>query len=388
MKPLQKHKIIRTSTVAMSLNYLLKGQLAFLNKHYEVIGVSGQDSDLDIVAKRENIRVVSIVMSRSINLLKDFIALVQLYLLFKKEKPQIVHSITPKAGLLSMIAAKFAGVPIRMHTFTGLIFPSKKGFFQKLLIFMDKVLCKCATHIYPEGEGVKKDLLHYKITSKPLKIIANGNINGIDADYFDPEAVSVKEKENLKKELGISVTDFVFIFVGRLVADKGINELITAFSKLSQENKNCKLVLVGPVEKSLDPLKQETINEIEENKHIIAVGFQEEVRDYYAISDALVFPSYREGFPNVVLQAGAMQLPAIVTNINGCNEIIENNINGLIITVKNSEAIFAAMCLIMVSEKHQELKNNARALVEGRYKQQLVWEELLKEYKNIEADVR
>jgi glycosyltransferase involved in cell wall biosynthesis len=384
MKPLQKDKIIRTSTVAMSLNYLLKGQLAFLNKHYEVVGVSGHDSDLDIVAKREKIRIVSIVMSRSINLLKDIKALVQLYLLFKKEKPLIVHSITPKAGLLSMIAAKLAGVPIRIHTFTGLIFPSKKAFLQRLLIFMDKVLCKCATHIYPEGEGVKNDLIHYKITSKPLKIIANGNVNGIDTDYFDPEVVSVKEKEQLKKELGISVTDFVFIFVGRLVSDKGINELITAFSKLSQENKNCKLVLVGPMEEMLDPLEQETVNETENNNNIITVGFQEEVRKYYAISDALVFPSYREGFPNVVLQAGAMGLPSIVTNINGCNEIIKNNINGLIIPVKNSEAIFVAIKKMMEEDSFRNnIQQNARQMIVSRYEQQVVWDAILKEYKLI-----
>ena len=320
-------KLIRTSTVAMSLDFLLKGQLAFLNQHFEVVAVSGEDDHLKTVQEREGVRTIPLQMQRAISPLKDLIALVQLYFLFKKEKPEIVHSITPKAGLLSMLAAKLAGVPVRIHTFTGLIFPSKKGFLQKVLVLMDRLLCICATHVYPEGQGVKKDLKQYKITSKPLKVIANGNVNGIDTAYFSKEQVSVQEQQTLKKELDINENDFVFIFVGRLVGDKGINELVTAFSKLSSDNPqpttvNLKLLLVGPLESELDPLQPNTLKEIESNSNVLTVGFQTDIRKYYAVANALVFPSYREGFPNVVLQAGAMGLPAIVTDINGSNEII------------------------------------------------------------------
>ena len=179
-----KPKIIRITTVALSLDYLLKGQLAFLNTGLEVVAVSGKDSHLKNVALREGVRVVNISMQRAISPFKDLISLWKLYRLFRKEKPQIVHSMTPKAGLLSMIAARFSGIPIRIHTFTGLIFPSKTGIMQKLLIGTDRLLCTCATHIYPEGEGVKKDLINYKITNKPLKVLANGNVNGIDTSFF------------------------------------------------------------------------------------------------------------------------------------------------------------------------------------------------------------
>ncbi|MBC5841459.1 glycosyltransferase family 4 protein [Flavobacterium sp. F-380] len=369
----------------------MKGQLAFLQQQYEVVAVSGEDDHLRTVAKREQVRTVNIPMQRNISPIQDLVSLWQLYVLFIKEKPQIVHSITPKAGLLSMLAAKLAGVPVRMHTFTGLVFPTKKGFLQQLLISMDRLLCSAATNIYPEGLGVKNDLLAYNITNKPLKILANGNVNGIDTAYFTKEQVSNTEQEALRNELGICKNDFVFIFVGRLVGDKGINELVHAFSQLNissseventSTNGELKLLLVGPLESQLDPLLPETLQTMAKNKNIISVGFQLEVRSYYAIANALVFPSYREGFPNVVLQAGAMGLPSIVTDINGSNEIIVNGKNGLIIPVKDEVAICEAMQKIVEdSNLYTELKRNSREMIVFRYEQQLVWDAIAMEYK-------
>ena len=148
-------KIIRTSTVPESLYGLLKGQLKYLSQYFEVVGVSSKGQFLKETSKREEIRTIDVDMERGISPFKDLISLFKLYKVLLKEKPLIIHSITPKAGLLSMLAAKFAGVPIRMHTFTGLIFPTRKGYVQKLLISMDKLLCWAATNIYPEGNGVK-----------------------------------------------------------------------------------------------------------------------------------------------------------------------------------------------------------------------------------------
>jgi glycosyltransferase involved in cell wall biosynthesis len=409
-------KIIRTSTVAMSLDYLLKGQLAFLNKYYKVVAVSGADEHLSTVTDREGVTTYCITMQRKISPYKDLLSLWQLYCFFKKEKPLIVHSITPKAGLLTMLAGYFARVPVRIHTFTGLIFPTKKGFLQQVLIFMDRLLCSCATHIYPEGQGVKKDLISYRITSKPLKVLANGNVNGIDTYFFSKDQLSLREKESLQYELGITDNDFVFVFVGRLVGDKGINELVSAFKKLKnqkskEENQksqgehqnenlfyedvnskfkiqNSKLLLVGPLESELDPLEQETLKEIASNTDIISVGFQKDVRPYLAISDCLVFPSYREGFPNVVLQAGAMGLPSIVTNINGSNEIIIDGQNGVIVPVKNPTELHDAMMKMMSnSDFYSHLQGKARAMIISRYEQQVVWEAILLEYKRLEQNV-
>lgn len=382
-------KLIRTATVSISLDILLKGQLAFLNEYYQVIAVSGNDIHLENVKNRERVQTIDVPMYRTISPFKDLISLVTLYFLFKKEKPLIVHSITPKAGLVSMIAAYFAGVPIRIHTFTGLLFPYKKGFLHHLLLFLDKVLCRFSTHIFPEGEGVKKDLLAYKVTKKPLKIIANGNINGIDLDYFNSNAIDENQKQTLKNQLNIASSDFVFVFVGRLVSDKGINELVAAFSDLSNVNSNCKLLLVGPFENDLDPLNEETLDIIETNKSIISVGFQTDIRPYLSISDAFVFPSYREGFPNVVLQAGAMNLPCIVTDISGSNEIIIPNENGIIIPVKDEKAIFDGLnVLISNNELLNNCKSNARNLISSRYEQSKVWTALLQEYKNLEEKLK
>lgn len=373
------NKIIRTATVAMSLNILLKGQLRYLNQFFDVLAVSGYDADLETVKNREEVSVVSVTMKRSIAPFQDLISLYRLYKLFKKERPIIVHSITPKAGLLSMVAAKYANVPVRIHTFTGLVFPAKKGLFQKILILMDKVLCWHATHIIPEGAGVKQDLLDYKITKKPLEVIANGNVNGIDTTFFNSNTISEQQQQNLRNELGIDSSDFVFVFIGRLVADKGINELVRAF--LSLAIPNCKLLLVGPYETE-DPLQPETLKAIQQNDSILSVGFQHDVRPYLVISDCLVFPSYREGFPNVVMQAGAMGLPSIVTDINGSNEIIIEGFNGTIVPAKNVTALSNAMIRIKEDETwRNQLQSNARSSIISRYEQELVWEALLIKYK-------
>ena len=284
-----------------------------------------------------------------------------------------------------MIAAKITGVPIRMHTFTGLIFPSKSGLMQKLLVKMDQLLCCAATNIYPEGEGVKNDLLKYKITKKPLKILANGNVNGIDVSHFNPALFSEEKKDKFRYKLSMCKEDFVFIFIGRLVKDKGINELVSAFSKLKTQN--CKLLLVGPKEQDLYPLLPETLHEVETNENIVYVGYQDDVRPYLAIADALVFPSYREGFPNVVIQAGAMGLPSIVTDINGSNEIIIEGKNGKIIPSKDENALLRDMKYFIENpEEVKHMANESRPLIVSRYEQKMVWGALLKEYKRLETE--
>ena len=376
-----KPKLLRTATVATSLDILLKGQLRFLQNHFEVVAVSGNDTHLQTVKEREGVTVIDVPMARKINVLFDLISLFRLYRTLKKEKPTLVHSITPKAGLLTMTAAKLAGVPIRMHTFTGLVFPTQQGLMKKILITTDKIVCKMATHIYPEGQGVKNDLLNYSITSKPLKVLANGNINGIDTNHFTATHFNDFDKQTLTKKWNIHPDDFIFVFVGRLVGDKGINELIQAFTEINTHNKTAKLLLVGPYEHELDPLTETTLDAIYENTNIITTGFQDDIRPFLAISDVFVFPSYREGFPNVVMQAGAMGLPSIVTDINGSNEIIQHNHNGSIIPPKDTTALTHAMQqLIDNPTLRQSLAQNARPSITSRYEQQVVWDALLAEY--------
>ena len=372
-------KLIRTSTIPASLENLLKGQLKMLSKYYNVLAVSSPGDDMETIKEREGVRTIAIPMERRISLIKDFISLIRLIVLFAKERPDMVHSITPKAGLLSMLAAWITRVPVRMHTFTGLVFPTATGKMQKLLIAMDRLTCFCATHINPEGEGVKRDLVNYNITSKPLHIIANGNVNGIDLEYFDKTPEVVEKACSYKKE-----GTFTFCFVGRMVRDKGINELVHSFLRLYQKDERVRLLLVGPFEKELDPVLPEVEEHILHHPGICYMGYQNDVRPFLVASDALVFPSYREGFPNVVIQAGAMGLPAIVTDINGCNEIVLPDLNGVIIPSKDEQALYESMKYFASHPVEVErMAANARPLIASRYEQRIVWNALLDEYKSI-----
>lgn len=352
-----------------------------LSEYYEVVAVSSPGEKMKVLEEREGVRTVSIPMERRISLVKDFISLLRLIVLFAKERPDMVHSITPKAGLLSMLAAWITRVPVRMHTFTGLVFPTATGKMQKLLIAMDRLTCFCATHINPEGEGegVKRDLVNYNITSRPLHIIANGNVNGIDLEYFDKTPEVVEKACSYKKE-----GTFTFCFVGRMVRDKGINELVHSFLRLYQKDERVRLLLVGPFEKELDPVLPEVEEHILHHPGICYMGYQNDVRPFLVASDALVFPSYREGFPNVVIQAGAMGLPAIVTDINGCNEIVLPDLNGVIIPSKDEQALYESMKYFASHPVEVEkMAANARPLIASRYEQRIVWNALLDEYKSI-----
>lgn len=383
-----KIKLIRITTVPLSLKVLLKGQHRFMSKYFEVIGISSSGKELSEVKDLENIEVVAIEMSRKITPVRDLKSLWRTYIFFKKHKPQIVHTHTPKAGIIGMLAAKLARVPLRLHTVAGLPLMEAEGTKRKILDFVEKLTYASATKVYPNSKGLYDFIVKNKFThSRKLKVIGNGSSNGIDTDFFSHENIGNENKNQLKKELHISDSDFVFVFVGRLVGDKGINELVKAFSRIDKDayrSGSVKLLLIGPLEENLDPLDAETMEEIRNNPDILDLGFQKDVRPYFAISHALAFPSYREGFPNVVMQAGAMELPSIVSNINGCNEIIVEGVNGMIIPVKDSERLKAAMeKLLSDTDFYHKLKMNSRPMIASRYEQSVIWNELLKEYKTL-----
>ncbi len=385
-----KLKLIRITTVPISLDKLLSGQLQFMSSFYDVTAISSDLTFLNEFAKKEKVKVFPIEMTRKITHLQDLKALWQLYIYFKKEKPFIVHTHTPKAGTLGILAAKLAGVPHRLHTIAGLPLLEATGFKRTVLNAVEKATYACATKIFPNSIGLQEIIIKEKLCNpNKLKVLGNGSSNGINTNYFNPRNFSAKQNQDLKKSLGIDPNDFIFIFVGRLVGDKGINELIMAFKKVASLNHYVKLILVGPFESDLDPLAEDTLREIKHNVQISSVGFQKDVRPFLAIAHALVFPSYREGFPNVVMQAGAMGLPSIVTNINGCNEIISEGKNGIIIPVKDTRAIQQAMMKMMnEKELYKQLQSNARKMITDRYEQQVIWEAILNEYDSLERTVQ
>ena len=378
----QNKKLIRITTVPISLKVLLRRQLRFMSDYFEVIGVSSPGETLEEVGEQEGIRTIPIPMTRSITPINDLKSLWQLYRLFRKERPFIVHTHTPKAGLLGMMASRFARIPIRMHTVAGLPLMESKGFRKKVLEFTERLTYTCATGIYPNSRNLAEFIIKNKYcTPAKLKVLGNGSSNGIDMDFFQLNQAAISRGDAFKKEFNISDDDFVFLFVGRLVKDKGIEELLEAFTKTKQSHSNVKLLLVGPFEQELDPISGKAKSVIDQDEDIIHVGFQQDVRSYLAISNALVFPSYREGFPNVPMQAGCFQLPSIVTDINGCNEIIEHGKNGLIIPVKDAEALHRSMLALMTDKAlYLNLKSKARNMILDRYEQNKFWKVLLNEY--------
>lgn len=413
MEDIQRKKIVRVTTADISLNSLLKGQLKFLNQYFEVVGVAKDTGVLKEVSEREGIRVVDAPLERPISLVKDIKGLWFLYRLFRKEKPWCVHTNTPKGSLLAMIAAWFACVPHRVYTVTGLRYQGAHGLLRMILKTMERLSCLFATNVIPEGQGVLQCLKRDNITKKSLQVIHYGNINGKDTEFFSRDNtiqtaslkladkhiflrnLSEKEARSLvRSELGFSNNDFIFVFIGRLVNDKGLGELADALRKLEDEKLEIKLLLIGEIDGEDDALAKDKLNYLMQSKNIKYIGVQSDIRPYLMASDVLVFPSYREGFPNVPLEAGALGLPAIVTNINGSNEIIEDGVNGKIIQapldnkgVRVNDITIELYTMMKWFYYHPEevkrMGENARPIICERYEQHNVWKALLEYYKQL-----
>lgn len=356
-----KKKIIRATTVPISLNVFCNGMLKELLEKYEVVAVSSPGEDLDIVASREGVRTIAVPMERHISLFEDLKSLCRMISVFRKEKPYMVHSMTPKAGLVCMIAAWLTRVPVRVHTFTGLVWPTATGMKRRILMTTDKILCACATHVIPEGKGVMNDLRNGGITDKPMKVLGYGNVKGVDMKSLDPTRFLHIQKDASK---------FTFVFVGRIVGDKGVNELVEAFTMLQAKYQQARLVLVGPSEAHLDPVSPITLDRIKANPAIEAVRpkFGDDLLVEFMKADCHVLPSYREGFPNTPLESGALGLPNIVTDINGAREIVINEENGLVVPPKDVKALYDAMERMLTdNDLRAKMTKNARPMIASRF---------------------
>lgn len=365
-----KKKIIRTATVPLSLDLFCRGLFRELSSRYEIVALSSPQPELDRIREREKVRTIAVPMQRKITPLSDLVSLFRLIRVFREERPDMVHSITPKAGLLSMLAAWITRVPVRVHTFTGLVFPYETGWKRALLMLTDRITSACATNVVPEGKGVMDDLIRFHITRKPLHVLGNGNVRGIDLHYYVRSEEVLRRGSEIRKWFGIPDHAFVFVFVGRMDRDKGIDNLVQAFRMLESERPDIHLLLVGAEESEGKPLLDQTRETIARSSHIhLSDGWQKDVRPWFAAADALVHPSLREGFPNVVIEAGAMQLSSIVTDINGSREIISEGKNGTIVPAGNSTALYRAMKdLVAQPERTRKMAVTARNLA-GRYEQ-------------------
>ena len=387
-KTTEKIKILRVVTSSISFK-LIDGQAQFMQQQgYQVISVSGGPFPKEEIPQLKGVRFIPQPhLVRPISIKEDLLALRDMIRLIRKERPDIIHSHTPKAGLMGMLAGWLCRVPIRIHTVAGLPLLVHRGFKRKVLNLVERITYRCATYVYPNSHRLRDTIISLKLASPDkLRVIGDGSSNGINVQHFCKALFAEELVDPIRKQLGGS---FTFIFVGRIVRDKGICELVEAFTRLQQEHPDARLLLVGGFEQKLDPLPEDVYHTIQSHPAIYCAGWQDDVRPWFVAADALAFPSYREGFPNVVMQAGAMELPCVVSDINGCNEIIIEGENGLIIPSHDAAALYQAMKRMMEDKAlYTHCQQNARPLIASRYKQEDVWQATLEMYRSLTGDAK
>ncbi|MEO6135437.1 MAG: glycosyltransferase family 4 protein [Ginsengibacter sp.] len=381
-----KKKLIRITTIPMALKYLLPGQMNFMQSNgFDVTMVSADSEERNDVIKNENCPHLIVPLTRKITPLQDLKCLFQLIKIFRKEKPDIVHSHTPKAGLLGMMAARFCGIKIRIHTVAGLPLMVEKGNRFLLLKFIEKLTYASATQVWPNSASIKDYIISHKLVpEKKVSVILNGSTNGINLDRFSRNVLKENILDEIKKSIGYSTDNIYILFIGRLVFDKGIVELVTAFNEMQNGNERIKLILAGDFENGLDPLPEAIINSIKTNESIIQVPWTQHVEYFMAISNLFVFPSHREGFPNVLLQAGAMKLPIICSRIAGNVDIVTNEKTGLLFEVNNSSEIKDAFHFAIHNmDKMELMAESLEKKVQQNFKREDVWNAILQKYLSI-----
>ena len=238
---------------------------------------------------------------------------------------------------------------------------------------MERISCRCATEVMCVSNGIKEVLIEDKITNKEPVVIWNGSVSGIDTIKFNPE--NFKDNSNLKQQYNLNENDFILTFVGRIVKDKGINELVEAVNILHLKYANIKLLLIGKFENTGNPVSDITKRIIDESDFIITTGPQSNIASFLSITDLFVFPSYREGFGLSLMEAGAMGIPSLASNIPGCNEVVIDGQTGILIPSHSSQAIIDSIeKLYNNRELLNKIKSNCRNSIIERYEQNKLWQ--------------
>lgn len=378
---MKKLKFLIVTTIPSSLGFF-KGQIKILKKGFDVEVLSSGGKGLDTFCESEDVLGHVVEMEREISIFKDLRSFINMLRKLNELKPFCVHGNTPKGALISMMAAWFLRVPKRIYYIHGLRYEGTQGFKRNMLIFMEKLTCFFASDIFVVSNGILNTVKNEGITNKTINLIYNGSINGLDTKKYSLDALA--GVPCVRREYNIPEDFMVLGFVGRLVNDKGVNNLVKVFSELNKKHTKIHLLLVGRIELTVDPISEWTQNEIKCNKNISYVGFQSDVRPFLKAMDVFVFPSFREGFGISLMEALAMEIPCVSSNITGCNEIIQDGINGFLVEPRNNEDLYTKIeVLIENQDIYKLMKINSRKSVVQRYEQNKLWDETLIKYNKV-----
>jgi glycosyltransferase involved in cell wall biosynthesis len=334
-------KVARVATVPFFLDHQLRQQMEhLLALGFDVTAVTSSTGDWDGLLQVNNLQCIKLDIAREPSLFKDVVSLFKFYRLFKSQGFDIVHSTTPKAGLLCALAAFAAKTPVRLHTFTGQTWATKKGIGRWILRILDQFVVWLNTQCYADSESQRQYLIRENIGDKTsIKVLGKGSLAGVDFKRFNRRDWLSAEK-NIHHELNISNESFVVTFIGRLSREKGVFELVDAFEILKKKYNNLILVLIGPCEELSVEVKLEVWKNLSGLHYVGATNTPER---YLSVSHLLCLPSYREGFGTVVIEAAAMEVPTLGTNITGLCDAIEDNVTGILVPPKSVSALHVAL---------------------------------------------
>src|SRR5690625_1839373 len=345
-----RKKICFVTTKSITIKSFLLEQLHYLNKHgYDVTVIYDYDADLNNVLDK-NINYFPVKMKRGIDFIHTPKCIFTLYRIFRKSNYSIVQYSTPNAAFSTSIAALLARVPIRLYSQWGIRYVGFTGFKRRIFKLLEKLVCTLSTNIQPDSKGnllfSRKDGLY---SDKKSRVIWNGSANGVDLGKFDISK-KVEWRKVIRSKYNLSSDDFVLGFIGRLDKDKGIDELLEAFKLTINIYSNIRLIIIGPSDKN-DGLNQKLLEWSKSSESVIYTGFTNKVEKYISALDVLVQPSYREGFGSVVIEAAAMGIPVIVTDIPGPTDAMKLGITGLAVPKATVQPLFHAIEFMNVNPK-------------------------------------